>query len=138
MKQILYVSVASNPITDSDMKSLLNQARSNNDRDHVSGKLVYVDGQFLQLIEGVTEQVDATFDRIKIDPRHHNIQLFIEHAISVRTFPDWTMGYVVASIKDVMDVTGISQIHGLSDLYKQVQDDLMKDLIVGLTPTTNR
>ena len=48
-------------------------------------------GQFLQIIEGRRADVDRLMDRLRVDPRHENLRLLSDVAVSGRRFGDWPM-----------------------------------------------
>ena len=55
--------------------------------------LLYSCGNFMQVLEGPAEAVDATYDRLCADPRHHHIFLLSRDGISERQFANWRMGF---------------------------------------------
>ncbi len=62
-------------------------------RDGITGLLLYHDGNFLQILEGEAEKVQATFARIAANPRHRNLQRLPPVSVHTRLFPDWSMGF---------------------------------------------
>lgn len=64
MKQILYRSLNADRLDDTAVAKLLAQSRHNNAIDGVTG-LLWSDGnQFMQVLEGPSRSVIATYDRI--------------------------------------------------------------------------
>lgn len=112
MLSIVYVSVASNPMTDDDVAAILVQARANNLRDDLTGALLYNSGRFIQIIEGPDERLRAQFAKIEADPRHRNVQTISEKRIANRQFPEWTMGFQPLSNKSV------TQLEGFDDFFR--------------------
>jgi hypothetical protein len=53
--------------------------------------LVATETHFLQVLEGEFEALNATFERISRDTRHHEIQLISFGEIEERRFGDWGM-----------------------------------------------
>ncbi|GID32952.1 BLUF domain-containing protein [Paractinoplanes brasiliensis] len=86
------------------VEAILDTARSNNERNCLTGVLLFNRKFFLQCLEGGREEVTATFGRIAADPRHGNVALVSVHDIDVRDFPDWTMGYVPTTSPEVNSV----------------------------------
>ena len=70
MLSVTYVSVADPLISDEDIAAILVSARRNNARDELTGALVYNGHNFLQLLEGPDDQVEACLAVIRADPRH--------------------------------------------------------------------
>jgi hypothetical protein len=93
MRQCLYVSSSAGRISDSDVAKILERARRNNERDGITGMLLYCDGNFLQLIEGEDEVVEATFRRIERDRRHSDVTILFDEKVPKRAFADWSMGF---------------------------------------------
>jgi hypothetical protein len=91
MLSMVYVSSAARSLNDEDFVQLLTAARSNNERNGITGMLLYKDGNFMQAVEGPDEQVNALFDRIRRDSRHHGVLQLLKEQISERRFPNWSM-----------------------------------------------
>jgi Sensors of blue-light using FAD len=58
----------------------------------VTGMLLYLNGQFMQVLEGQRDAVLVTYHRIQNDTRHQNSRVLVEEPIAHRHFPDWSMG----------------------------------------------
>lgn len=93
MIRIVYVSFATVPFSDADLAVLLEVSRRNNQRDGLTGMLLYRDGDFLQVLEGEAAAVRKTYDRIAADKRHGRIMVLDESTITQRDFGDWSMGF---------------------------------------------
>ena len=63
--------------------------------------LVFLDGCFLQVLEGRRECVRDLYAKIKTDPRHCGAKVLIETDIAKPAFPDWSMGFRKASRDDL-------------------------------------
>ncbi len=72
MLQIVYASAATSGFTQKDLVKLLGLARERNTAAGISGRLLYHNKSFLQVLEGPRERVDALFTKIAKDPRHKN------------------------------------------------------------------
>ena len=72
---------------------ILKASRRNNQRSGLSGLLVYTQGQFLQVLEGVDHCVDETFSRIAADDRHSACKIIQETQIFEPDFGQWLMGF---------------------------------------------
>jgi len=92
--QLVYVSVASQEFSVGQLAELLAAARAQNTRIGVTGLLLYHEGSFLQLLEGPSEAVDATFRRIERDPRHSDVHVLLRGRVPAREFDGWSMGFV--------------------------------------------
>jgi hypothetical protein len=85
---VIYVSVADPMIGEQDIAELLVQARRNNQRDALTGALIFNGHNFMQLLEGPADKVDACLAVIRADPRHRamtrNWQAWRPAAVSTR------------------------------------------------------
>jgi hypothetical protein len=93
MRRIIYRSVAGPELDRAGLFRLLYHARIANERRGLSGVLLRADDRLLQVIEGPTWKLVATFDTIRRDVRHAGIEVLDERSIPKATFPDWPMRY---------------------------------------------
>ena len=91
---ILYISSASKPMNDNELFELLEEVRGKNTKIEITGMLLYKGGNFLQMLEGEKEIVEALFQTIKKDPRHKDIVTVMEDETEKRIFETWSMGFV--------------------------------------------
>lgn len=90
--QLIYVSdlVGEN---ESDIPAILKSSVRNNSKNGITGMLLYSRGNFLQVLEGEPDAVNATYDRIRLDPRHRNTIVLTREDVTERHFSNWRMGY---------------------------------------------
>lgn len=93
MLSVIYVSVADPLLSPADIDAILVTARRNNARDGLTGALIYNGHNFMQLLEGDAERVDACLAAIREDARHSGMIEIRRRAIEQREFADWTMLY---------------------------------------------
>jgi hypothetical protein len=93
MLQIIYSSSARAPFTPEALDALLAKARVRNDRNKVTGMLLYHSGFFLQVLEGPEAGLIEIFSSIQRDVRHTPS---IQHRkyIDEREFQSWSMGFL--------------------------------------------
>lgn len=91
--RLVYVSSATVDLSDSELNQLLEQSVRNNAAKGVTGMLVYADGNFIQVLEGEAEVVDALFQRIELDIRHQGTIVLHREVVESRDFPQWHMGF---------------------------------------------
>ncbi|MFD1789037.1 BLUF domain-containing protein [Sphingomonas floccifaciens] len=93
MRQILYISTASNMVDASTADAILAVSQRNNSADDVTG-LLYFDGKrFLQALEGEAAAVSRALARIEGDPRHRAIVILSDRIVEEREFGAWSMAY---------------------------------------------
>ncbi|ABF52008.1 BLUF domain-containing protein [Sphingopyxis alaskensis] len=93
MLSVIYVSVADPLLSPADIDAILVTARRNNARDALTGALIYNGHNFMQLLEGPADRVDACLAAIREDRRHSGMIEIRRRAIERREFADWTMLY---------------------------------------------
>ena len=74
------------------LSAILESARRHNEKTGITGMLFYRDGRFLQVLEGESDLVMATYERIVKDARHNELVLLLRDEIEQRDFKDWSMG----------------------------------------------
>lgn len=93
LKQVLYVSRASDGLAAQDIRTILDQSRRNNAPQGVSGILLHAEQLFLQLLEGPPAVMNATLTRIVHDPRHRGLITLMERHVPAPAFAGWAMGF---------------------------------------------
>jgi hypothetical protein len=91
---------------------ILAVSRRNNQRDGLTGYLVFDGTWFMQILEGDHEKVMAALVRIRFDSRHSDVTVINTREIRVRSFPQWSMG---GSVKTPA-MRAIFRRHGLDRL----------------------
>ena len=92
MRQILYVSSTTRDVNEAELLSILDASRRNNSKVGVSGVLMYIDGGFMQVLEGEHNAVEQTLARIRNDKRHWNATVLMDRT-APRCFGEWSMGF---------------------------------------------
>jgi len=92
--RLLYSSRACETPVDGLVEAVLQQARRNNPELGITGVLCHGPDVFLQVLEGGREAVNAMYNRIVCDRRHHAVTLLQYEEILERRFCGWTMGQV--------------------------------------------
>lgn len=90
---LVYVSMATKEMSDSDLQAILEKSRTKNAEAHITGMLIYRDGFFAQVLEGELEDLENLFALIAIDERHRIMFLMHTKPLEKRSFADWTMGF---------------------------------------------
>ncbi|TDP01212.1 BLUF domain-containing protein [Marinomonas balearica] len=98
LTRLIYASTISNDISPSAVADILDSANKHNKLNDVTGVLFFDDKYFLQCLEGSRYQTNETYSRLLLDSRHSDLVLLEFKDISVRSFPDWTMGFIPESV----------------------------------------
>ncbi len=138
--QIIYSSESATPMQTDDLEELLNQARRNNAESGITGALVYVDGIFLQILEGEMGTVQDLMARIAHDVRHETVTVLRESDIPAARFPGWEMAYVSATAEQIAKWAGIEGIVDMPHVVASLHQDARKaaqvtqSILAALTP----
>ena len=97
LKSLTYTSFARLDLTAEDVAAIHRTAREANALNGVTGLLIFNGTHFLQIIEGSEPAIDELVDRLRLDPRHHHLQVRDERPIAERQFPGWSMELVRVS-----------------------------------------
>ena len=90
MKHLIY---SSRPFgfDQNTLNGILVTSIDNNKKSHITGALICRSDLYLQYLEGPSETIDETFDKIKQDDRHVEVKILKEGMHSERLFPRWAM-----------------------------------------------
>ena len=90
LKHLIYTS---KPVDyeKSGIDRILSQSQKNNSNINVTGLLIFGPDMYLQLLEGYTDSVDKTFEKIAKDDRHIELKILKESMTDQRLFSSWTM-----------------------------------------------
>ena len=91
LHQLVYISQIT--ADDSVLNSIHSHAVRNNTARTVTGMLLFVQGRFLQVLEGDRKDVHHTIEKIKEDSRHDHVTLLLDKPIEERNFSHWNMGF---------------------------------------------
>jgi hypothetical protein len=83
-------------MSEGDIEQILATSRRNNERDGITGALLYHRGRFVQIVEGEDEILLSRVAVIAADPRHRDVHTMRRKQIWSRQFPEWTMGFRAA------------------------------------------
>jgi hypothetical protein len=92
MRQLLYVSNTTQGVSVEVLEQILAVSRRNNRAVSITGVLLFLDGGFLQVLEGEEAAVRTTFVRICADTRHWNLHTLFDRD-APRAFKAWSMGF---------------------------------------------
>jgi hypothetical protein len=123
MYQIVYFSSATTPYTKEDLLAILRVSRANNERDGVTGMLLYKDGNIMQVLEGDCEQVERRFQVISCDARHRGMIVIERSEIPQRQFGDWSMGFRDLADPELKTVSGFSEYFNKSLALEDFAND---------------
>jgi hypothetical protein len=90
--RLTYASRAADGLTREDLRAIAREAQARNRPLGVTGLLLYVAGDFLQVLEGPGGAVERLYEMIETDPRNKWVTRLSTERILRRAFEDWSMG----------------------------------------------
>ena len=103
---LVYVSYSSRPIIEEDLRHILEVSKRDNAKANITGMLLYLQGRFIQILEGPKEAIDNLYGKIIQDPRHKNPQIILEGRIVKRNFSNWNMGFKLLDLNEFSELSG--------------------------------
>jgi hypothetical protein len=134
MKYIVYVSQAVAPFSTDQLSLLLERCREWNSAHEVTGLLIYRynedfgRGNFLQVIEGESDEINGVWKRISSDDRHHTVIVLDEGSSETRMFGDWSMGFRNVDQSDLAKFPGFSEL-GSDEFWQIASKDALPEAL---------
>lgn len=127
LKALTYTSWARPGIRADEVDAILSSARINNARDEISGVLIFNGSAFMQILEGSEAAVGGLVERLASDPRHSNMSIRDDRPIDARTFPNWSMAYLMLDNGEFVGEAAVTDTLN-RDLPLQ-----LRNIVLGLT-----
>jgi hypothetical protein len=89
---------------------MLEAARLKNARLAITGILLYVGGNFFQVLEGESLDVSALYGAILRDSRHARVREVSRRPVVTRDFADWHLGFCTLERQEAGELLGDSNI----------------------------
>jgi hypothetical protein len=125
----IYASAATRHFETAELMALLQAARTYNDGAGLTGMLLYTEGSFFQVLEGVPDAVQALYTKIERDKRHEHMTKIVTEAIPSRSFAHWTMGFSQVSRKELALISGTNDFFGGSSCFLGLDSGRAKKLL---------
>src|SRR3569832_1429890 len=126
---LIYASTATQGFDQTELIALLRKARTANAQVVITGMLLYVAGNFFQVLEGEQPAVEAQFAKIMTDPRHTNVVTIIKEPLAKRSFGDWTMAFAEISREEFQRVDGLNDFFAEGSMLAQLGSGRAKKLV---------
>ena len=118
LDSLVYVSSAVKLLSPAEIEYLLGRARERNLEYGITGVLLYIGGNFMQYLEGPTDNLEIIYQIIREDELHSGIILVTREAIEERQFGDWSMAY---KTKDLRDYVGSTEERSLLEKHLELR-----------------
>jgi len=126
---IIYVSSAVNLFSDTELESLLVDARTFNKARAITGVLLYADGNFMQCLEGPTASVLRAYDRILSSCRHKGLIELNRSKIEARSFESWEMSLLRPTNAEFISLSNAVSLASPKDHSSVIAIEFMKGFI---------
>jgi len=89
-QRLLYISRATSDVQIRDVYDIIRTAHNRNSHSGLTGGLLFLDGYFLQILEGSPYAVEERYHSILADPRHIDVELRLNESSADLLFPsEW-------------------------------------------------
>ncbi len=103
------------------------QSRTANLAANITGVLVFDGMRFCQHLEGNRKQVMRLLERIRLDPRHTNVEVVHHGALNERRFRRFSLGYTTLDEADLLEkienLDGMVAMNAFVDMLATVDLD---------------
>lgn len=110
LHEVLYVSTMAPDLPISAVADIASAARVANEKDGITGLLVFDGQRFCQQLEGDRKLVLKLLERIREDARHTQVEVLHHSALAERRFRDFSLAY--ATVDDVEMLARLEQLDG--------------------------
>ncbi|MGO9900106.1 MAG: BLUF domain-containing protein [Solirubrobacteraceae bacterium] len=123
MLRLIYMSKATDGLSNDDFSQILAEARERNRQFAVTGALCYRNGYFAQILEGPEPAVREIYAKIGRDERHSEPVIVKEEQTTKRLYEGWLM----RGIDDQTAITAADELIALKGLAdRDDTPDLMR------------
>ena len=136
---IIYTSVPSGEVSQKVVDEITDKSIAWNTDHGITGMLLCMENQFLQLLEGDENDVNEIFEKIRQDPRHQNVSVRIRGYSDDRVFSEWSMGSWMLSNENLNELSALEDLKNpladpvntslQSKKYFMMMDNLLKTWI---------
>lgn len=127
--RLVYISKTTETMTSEAIKELLIGSRQRNEVFQISGLLLYMHGNFLQVLEGGQSDVEQLYKNISADPRHSDTEVISAKKIDARVFSEWAMAFSEISNEEFKNLSGFRELNDLRIRDKARRGAQVDDII---------
>jgi hypothetical protein len=93
LRRLAWSSVPSSSFSARCLNDIVAPSRRNNERNHISGMLLFTGAHFLGILEGHERDLHNLWLRLERDERHSDLIRIGHDPCGKRWFPEWMMAY---------------------------------------------
>ncbi|MFX4228526.1 MAG: BLUF domain-containing protein [Porticoccaceae bacterium] len=126
IRQVIYRSKKASGFPESEIQSMFQNFKTPNTTYEITGILFYIDGNFIQCLEGSEANIEQLLSNIIHDPRNTALTILSDSMVKGRRFPTWWMGFRNMSANELMqqkgfvDISRKETLEGLLSHYKEM------------------
>ncbi len=129
LEQVVYMSATSPNVGEDCLRDVLRESTANNPSSHVTGMLLYINGSFLQVLEGEAQTIAALYEKISRDPRHKSVAKISQCSIEEREFGKWSMGWARIGAADLDRIVDKNDFFQSGHCLTELSDTLVKRIL---------
>lgn len=126
LKTICYISNRRRKLSLIELEELYEQTTTNNNNLEITGALLLIKKQFIQVIEGESNAINTLFEKITNDERHQHIIVLNNSEIEKRFFKEFNSNY---SIIDNLEKLTVFKNYIDKKILEKTQDKSLKALV---------
>ncbi|CAN7171971.1 BLUF domain-containing protein [Bosea sp. LjRoot90] len=107
-----------------ELARIIETARRLNAQNQLTGFLMATPGGFAQIIEGEIGNIEETYGRIMVDPRHDDLRLLTQEPVDRRRFDGWTMAFAERD-ETTAFIFGLYGVSPEAEIFEQPLDLLL-------------
>jgi hypothetical protein len=94
LRRLAWSSLPSPSLSAARLGEIIVPSRRNNERNHISGRLLFTGAHFIGVLEGDERDLGKLWLRMARDERHRDLIRIGDALCGKRWFPEWMMAYM--------------------------------------------
>jgi len=135
---LIYFSTSVWLFEEEDLATILAQSRRNNAKAGVTGLLLYMNGNVIQVLEGNKEVVNALYKRIAQDQRHTHVVCVLNSPVDQRLFARWSMAYETLTASQFAEVESVVALTKWREAQSKPDDSIILKTLKAFYETNRR
>jgi hypothetical protein len=134
LRRLAWSSVPSSSFSATRLNEIVAPARRYNERNHISGRLLFTGTHFLGVLEGHEGDLHNLWPRLETDKRHCDLIRIGDAPCGQRWFPEWVVAYTDQADAD-LQIASLRSRQARVDVDRSVAGRIEAPL-VPLAPVT--
>lgn len=107
---LVYTSLPRIEMSRSTLDDITRLSIRKNNKKGITGMLLGIENRYLQYLEGDEVDILELFNRIKQDPRHYEVNKWIQGNTDKRIFSEWSMASWMLSNQEINNLPALKDI----------------------------